>query len=402
MKNILGFVCLLTLSTMVIGCKTNENATDYLNKVLSNLEKIESAVYNEYCELWTPGDTVARFAYCRLIKEYDNPLDTTIGARYVVLDCEDSTKLEFAYDGRIRALVDHDAKSISVDNFTAIARPFRLVSPPFFNYAKNIIRYALSTEDSITVDLMDSGDYYYFRLTINEERQVEFFGKAHYMPENLYDFGETTSIYELWISKTNNLPYKVRKEMSHNIASTTCSNIELNKLSINDFSIYDYFPDNYETSKYGETNGERKESDLVGKKAPDWILNDKNKQSISLSSLSGKVLLIQLTGIGCGPCQASIPLLKTIKETFDSEKFELMAIETWARKPHSLQNYSNRNELNYNMLSGTDEVIKDYKTGGAVPVFFILDKQQIIQKVINGYNKETTENELMEAINKLL
>ena len=402
MKSTSKFICMLILFTTVISCKTETNKTDYLNKVLNNLEKIESAVYHENREVWQPGDTTVTSAYCRFVKEYDNPSDTTIGASFVSFKCEDTTILEFAYDGKVRALVDHEDKVITIDNFTTRSLPFRPVSPPFFNRTKNIIQYALTTEDSITVDLIDNADHYHFKLTINEDRQVEFFGKACHMPENPYAFGETTSIYEIWINKKDNLPYKVRREMPHETTSTTCSNVEFNKLSIDDFSIYEYFPADYDIKKYGESSGKRKESDLVGKKAPDWVLNDKNEQSVSLSSFKGKVLLIQFTGIGCGPCHASIPTLKTIKEKYDPEKFELVAIETWTRKPHSLQVYSNKNDLNYNLLSATDEVIKDYQTGGAAPVYFILDKQQIVQKVTSGYGKTTTENELMDAIDKLL
>lgn len=75
----------------------------------------------------------------------------------------------------------------------------------------SIINYALTTKDSIQTELTDLEEEYYFKLTINEDKQVEFFGQAYYMPDNPYDWGETTSIYELWISKSDNLPYKYRR-----------------------------------------------------------------------------------------------------------------------------------------------------------------------------------------------
>ena len=402
MKTTFKLSCLLLLFAVLIGCNTSVNTNDYLKKVLNNLEKIESATYHEYMESWQPGDTIAITARCIFVKEYDNLSDTTIGASFVSFDCEDTTKLLWGYDGKVRVSIYDDKKRVVVDDFTARSFPFRLVGPPFFNYVKNIISYALNTEDSVNVDLIDNNDHYYFKLTINEDRQVEFFGKAYHMPVNPYNFGETTSIYELWISKTDDLPYKVRREMSNNISASTCSKVEFNKLSINDFNIYEYFPADYEIEEYRYGNRERKESDLVGKKAPDWVLNDKDEQSVSLSDFKGKVLLIQITGIGCGPCHASIPALNRIKEKYSSDEFELLAIETWVRKPHSLQVYSNKNNVNYNMLSGTDEVVKDYKTGGAAPVIFILDKQQIVRKVINGYSEKTTENEIIDAINECL
>ena len=64
-----------------------------------------------------------------------------------------------------------------VDDFTRRNLPFRLVGvgTPYFNYAKNIIKYVLTTQDSISVDMKDCGDEYLLSLVINEDVQVEFF-----------------------------------------------------------------------------------------------------------------------------------------------------------------------------------------------------------------------------------
>ena len=280
--------------------------------------------------------------------------------------------------------------------------PFRPLSAPFFNYTKNIIQYALTTKDSIALDLKEFKEYYYFKLVVSEEKQVEFFGKAYYMPENPYYWVEPTSIYELWISKLNNLPYKVRREMSHDISVNTITNVELNKLSIVDFNTCDFFPVDYEIQKYGETNREKKESDLIGKKASSWILNDKDEQRVSLSDLKGKVSLIQFTGIGCGPCVISISFMNELKEKYSEDELGLVAIETWVRRPNSLQNYSKRYEIKYSLLSGTDEVVNDYEVSAFAPVFFILDKEHIIRKVINGYNEDRIRKEIEYAIKELL
>ncbi len=143
-------------------------------------------------------------------------MDSTIGASYVSLDANDTTKLEFCYDGNIRVLPYHENKKLAIDDFTFRPLPFRLVSPPFFNHAKNIIRYALTTKDHIATELKDEGDNYYFKLVIDENQQVEFFGKAFHMPLPPFDIGNTTSIYELWINKSNDLPYK-KTERCHMI-----------------------------------------------------------------------------------------------------------------------------------------------------------------------------------------
>lgn len=242
----------ILLLAEIITANAQNAEKEYLKKVLTNLEKIESATYYVTNESWQPGDSTALSTLHGFVKEYDNPMDSTIGASYVSLDANDTTKLEFCYDGNIRVLPYHENKKLAIDDFTFRPLPFRLVSPPFFNHAKNIIRYALTTKDHIATELKDEGDNYYFKLVIDENQQVEFFGKAYHMPLPPFNIGSTASIYELWINKSNDLPYKKRREMSHDISVSTCSNLEINKLTINDFNAADYFPKDYEIVKYSD------------------------------------------------------------------------------------------------------------------------------------------------------
>lgn len=231
---------------------------------------------------------------------------------------------------------------------------------------------------------------------------MEFFGKAYHMPEPPF-YVEPTSIYELWIRKSDNLPYKARREMSHDISVTTITSVEFNRLSINDFNVSDYYPKGYTVEPYGYGNKKAASApELTGKQAPEWTLNDSNGNPISLANQKSKVLLINFTGIGCGACQAAVPFLKELKGKFNNEDFDLIAIEGWSRKEHSIQVYANNKKLNYTILNANDQVIKDYQTGNAAPFFFILDEHHIIRKVIRGYGNERTNKEIMDAITELL
>lgn len=403
MKSILLSVISFLLVMNVCG-KNDVDMRTYLKKVLSNLDKVESASYHEQSQSWQPGDTTAITNSFRFIKEYTNPSDSTIGASYVALNAKDTTRFAFGYDGKVKMISFHEHKGIMIDDFTTRKLPFRLVGPPFFCYSRNIIGYALSTGDSITTEWKDLGEAYYFKLVIHEDRQVEFFGKAYYIPKPPFDLGDPTSIYELWINKSDDLPYKVRREMSHQISANICSDIVLNQLSIADFNLYDYLPQDYEIRKYGEKGETTQLSarELIGKKAPDWMLKDMYENPVSLSNLKSKVLLVNLTGIGCGACHASIPFLNGLKEKFNADEFEVVSIETWGRKPHSLRTYADKNQINYRFLCGDEGIVKSYRTYGAAPFFFILDQDRVVRKVIQGYGMEKTDKEITDAIKALL
>lgn len=403
MTSILLLALIFCIPCMGQKKKLDTGTAEYLKKVWEKLDEVSSATYYEDVKAWEPGDTIPVVAERLFCKEYTNPKDTTIGSSFVILKGTDTTRFEFGYNGEVNVTTYHDKKGIMIDDFTHRDLPFRLVSPPFFNYTKSIVNYILETTDSISTDLKEFDDYRYLKLVIHEDRQVEFFGKAYYIPKPPFNFGDPTSVYELWIGKSDDLPYKYRREMSHSISSSDCVDAELNKISISDFDLFSYFPEGYEIRQYGEVRDTMQKSDLVGKKAPDWVLKDANEKTVSLSDFDkSKVLVIQLTGIGCGPCMASIPFLNKLKKDYNTEDVEVVAIETWVRKGHALQNYVGRHKIGYTFLAANDDVVEAFQTGRAVPFFFILDGQRIIRKVIQGYSADTTDEEIIGVINELL
>ncbi len=396
---------LLILSFLVSVTAAGQKSLDkeYLRKVVGNLQKIESATYNELTESWQPGDTVASFIRTNYVQEYDNPADTTIGACYATFEVANGTQFVYGYNGHLKASVYEEHKGVLLDDFTTRVLPFRLVGPPFFNYTRNILQYALTTTDNTELVLNDEGDHYFFRLTINESRQVEFFGKAYYIPESPYCW-DPTSVYELWISKRDDLPYKFRREMSHDVSVHTCVDVTFNTLSLKDFDLYAYFPEGYEIRKRWETEKAPASTKpaMEGEQAPLWTLNDTDGTPVSLANQKSKVLLLNFTGIGCGPCAAAIPFLKTLKERFPADSFDLISIESWSGNPRTIKFYSDKNKLNYRMLNATKEVVEQYKTGNAAPFFMILDEQRVIRKVIQGYSEGRTDEEIIKAIQGLL
>ena len=398
MKRIIVVLSLIILT--LSSCVENYTSKDYLRKVKNNLDKIESAKFWVQMENWNPGDTVASIVDNRYVESYRNPSDSTIGSSWAIFETDDKTHLKFAYDGKMRTLIYNDLKGIVIDSFNVRKLPFRPVNPPFYNYTESIIKYILENNDSILVEQKDLGEEIYVKLTIYEDRQVEFFGRAYYIPENPYTF-DPTSIYELWINKKSNLPQKVRREMCNNISVSSVSNFEFNKLRLENFVASDYFPTDYEVIQYRQKGNEKKPIELIGKKAPDWTLQTSNNQDISLSDLKSKVLLIQFTSVSCGPCKASIPFLKELCKEYNKADFDFVAIESTSKNTNVLKTYMKRNNFDYKFLLSTKEVLKKYSIT-SFPVFFILDKNRNIINVINGYGKENTDKEIRTLINGLI
>jgi thiol-disulfide isomerase/thioredoxin len=383
---------------LVNSCKVANNKNDYLRKVLGNLEQIKSATYFSTISGSAPGDTAKFVTYDWYKKEYNNPADTFIGSSFAWFQPSDTTKLYYFYDGLAQAYIDTDIKSIEIDSFQTNTLPFRPIGPPFFNYTKSIIKYALETHDSIFTDLKYFGDSLLFRLVIYADKQVEFHGKPVYN-ENPYGTGKEVSRYDIWMNKSDNLPYRYRRSMSHQTSWESCKDVEFNKARIEDFIPSKYFPPDFNITVRGKQKTAK--IDLVGKTAPDWILKDFDNNSIALKDLKSKVLMIQFTGIGCGPCHASIPFLKQLVIDNKFKDFEFISIETWSKNIDGIRRYYKNNDLNYRFLLSTEEITKDYQVSG-VPVFYILDENRVIRKIIWGYGKGTTDKEIKDAINELI
>ena len=391
----------LSLTILVLSsCVENYTSTDYLKQVVTKLEKIESATFWVQAESWNPGDTAASYVINQYVESYRNISDTTIGSSWAIFETEGKTHLDFAYDGKMRTLIYDDVKGMVIDSFNVRKLPFRPLLPPFFNYTENIIQYIISNNDSTSLEQKNLGKEIYLKLTIYEDRQVEFFGKAHYIPKNPYT-SDPTSIYELWIDKKSRLPRKVRREMSHNISVSSVSNFKFNKLSIENFVASDYFPKDYEIRQYGQKGEKRQPNELIGKKAPDWTLQTDDKKNISLSDLKSKVLMLQFTSVSCGPCKASIPFLKELSKEYKNIDFDFIAIECTSENTNVLKGYMNRNDFDYKILLSTKDVLKEYSIT-SFPVFFILDENRDIKKVINGYEEEKTDKEIRTLINEMI
>jgi len=398
MKKHIIFALFAFITLNVYSAPTDTKS--YLRVVLNNLEKVESATYNSTKEDWAPGDTAASIIIHDYIKEYNNNPDSTIGANYVSFLQKDTTQMNFCYDGKMRAIVYPDKKEIVIDSFNTRILPFRPLNAPFFNRAKNIIKYALNTKDSNTIITEDKKESVYYCLTFYGSKQVEFFGKAYYI-ENTFDYGESISKYEIWMDKSTDLPFKIRREMSHDISVEKVSNVILNKIQLKDFNAAHYFQPDYKIVAYLSGNKKNGVNKLVGKKAPDWTLMDTISKTHSLNNLNSRVVMIQFTSVSCGPCRLSIPFLNKLTSGYKKEDFNFIAIECSANSMNALKYYQNKNAINYTFLKSVKAVLKDYDIT-SFPVFFILDKDHVVRNVFNGYSEEVTDSKIRETINQLM
>lgn len=373
---------------------------EYLSDVLQKMNKVESVSYKVVRQAWLPGEKDPVYTITSEVYEHINPQDTAIGSSFV--EFQDNA-FRGVYDGKVASYVyeEEGEKWIREDDFTTKSPlPFRMVMPEFFYYTQSILKYAITTQDSIELSLKDLGDDYLMELTIHMPVQVEFFGKACYMPQNPYIY-DPTSIYKIWISKENDMPYRYRREMQHSISEDICSDFVYNPSGKGKIVAEDYYPADYVRRIKGEKS-QKATVDMTGKKAPDWTLTDMKGQKVSLSGIKSKVILLQFTGIGCGPCKISIPFLNRLKKEYAVNELEVLAVETWGRSKSSCEAYVKNQGIEYSFLTADKEtiakLINDYQAGSGVPQFYLIGKDRTIIAKFQGYAEKTTDTEIEKKI----
>lgn len=392
MKTQLIFIGVLLIAELSLG-----QSHPYLEEVLVNLSGIESATYYTRTEAWAPGDTIPSHIYHHYVKEFNNPTDTTVGASFAKLMKDDTTRAVYCYNGRLGAIIDWQKKQMQIDSFRNNRLPFRPIQAPFFNYVTSILRYALHTKDPVRINIKALDNATYVEITVRGNKQVEFFGKPKYIDSPNPD-GEI-SRYELWINKTNALPYRVRREMSHDITIITCNDIEVSQEKGAGLMVSDFLPADFPINNGRPISAH---DGLIGKVAPEWNLKSGNRQTTDLGDVNAKIVLIQFTSVSCGPCRLSISFLNELKAEYDGTgDLGVISIESFNRNSKVLELYKVKNGINYPFLVSTEAVIKKYQIE-LVPMFFLLDSRRIIRTVITGYQKGKTDRQIRDAIKALL
>lgn len=375
--------------------------TDYLSHVLEKMNAVESVTYHCVIKAWEPGDKEPGYSVPIEIYEHVNPQDTAVGYSFLCASDKEFRLPLWVYDGTVFAYIEKEEKEVRIDDFTQKSPlPFRVIMPQAFGCMKSILEYALNTQDSIVLSLKDEGKDYLMELSIHTPYQVEFFGKACYMPQNPYIY-DPTSIYKIWISKENDMPYRYRREMQHSISEGICSDFVYNPYGKGKIVAEDYYPADYVRRIKGEKS-QKATVDMTGKKAPDWTLTDMKGQKVSLSGIKSKVILLQFTGIGCGPCKISIPFLNRLRKEYAVNELEVLAVETWGRSKSSCEAYVKNQGIEYSFLTADKEaiakLINDYQAGSGVPQFYLIGKDRTIIAKFQGYAEKTTDTEIEKKI----
>lgn len=110
------------------------------------------------------------------------------------------------------------------------------------------------------------------------------------------------------------------------------------------------------------------------KPAPDFMLKDANGKDVKLSSLKGKVVLLNFWATWCGPCKVEIPWFIDFQKMYENRGFTVVGVSMDEDGWKVVKPYIETRGMNYPVLLGNEQVAKEYEGLDALPTTLILDR----------------------------
>lgn len=120
---------------------------------------------------------------------------------------------------------------------------------------------------------------------------------------------------------------------------------------------------------------------FVGYDAPDFTVEDIDGKDVSLKDYSGSGVILEFMGTWCPVCESVAPSIEAYNNQDPEAKIVSIAVDSPAKE---VKQYLEDHEItNTQYLIADEDIIQDYGIR-FVPVFFFVDRDNVVQMILVG------------------
>jgi cytochrome c biogenesis protein CcmG, thiol:disulfide interchange protein DsbE len=140
----------------------------------------------------------------------------------------------------------------------------------------------------------------------------------------------------------------------------------------------------------------------VGQPAPSYAALGLAGDSVSLASLRGKVVLMNVWATWCGPCRKEIPELRAIHTTYKDRGLQLIGVSVDADgSDDAIRAFLKEFKMDYAIWRDPNEAVTATFRMAGVPATFLIDRQGVLRWRATGA-VEPGDTSLANAIERAI
>ena len=137
----------------------------------------------------------------------------------------------------------------------------------------------------------------------------------------------------------------------------------------------------------------------ISKPAPDFTLETVSGQSVRLSDLRGKAVLLNFWATWCAPCKIEMPWFVELQNEYGSQGLQIVGVAMDDSSKDDIAKFAKDMGVNYPVLIGKEAVGEEYGGVPALPESFFIGRDgNIVDKIIGLKGKAEIEDSIKKAL----